>query len=196
MPLRLPLVLLLGLALARPSWSQTTDAADAELPVSLTVATVYSIGFAYRTETVIFAGTATYRVSDVLGLGLGLRVWWSAQGTGPCELPDGACLITEELDAIAGLAIARLRPLPTRLLNFRLGAGFTHLREQSVPGLVIRQTIDLPFTLLGGVTSDLRVLDRFYLSPSVELIRCFLGDDALSVSPDWVVQFGLGLTVG
>lgn len=194
---RLPVLVLLAGILARPGLCQPTDTRpDSELPVSLTLSTVYSIGLETGNETLIFGGTAVYRVSGHLGLGLGLRVWWTAAGREACPITDGSCLLTEELDALAGLAIARLTPLRTRRLHFRLGAGVTQLREQSAPGYVIRQTVDWPFTLLAGVVSDLPVLDRFYLSPSLEIIRCFVSDDALAVSPDWIVQAGLGLTVG
>jgi hypothetical protein len=186
---------LLALTPARAALCQPNDARPSELPVSMTISTVYSVALENHTESILFGGTVTYQVSDVVGLGVGLRVWWAALGSAGCRIDERRCDLTEELDAIAGLLVARLDPLRTRFVYFHLGAGLTHLREQSVPGFVIRQTISLPFTLLGGVASDLRMLDHFYVSPSVELIRSFVGEDALSVSPGWIVQFGLGVTV-
>lgn len=190
------LLALIGASLPASAFSQTDDLQPGELPVSMTFTTVYSVAPENSTETVIFGGTVTYRVSRVVGVGLGLRVWWAAFGTASCAMDARQCDLTEELDALAGFAMARLSPFDTRRVYFRLGAGLTHLREQSVPGFVMRQTTSWPFTLLGGVGSDLRLLNHFYLSPSVELIRSFVSDEALSVSPGWIWQFGLGLTVG
>jgi hypothetical protein len=149
-----------------------------------------------NTWSLTFAGTASFRVSDRLAIGLAIRPWTAGLARDECSLTSSECLVIEDTKAIAVLPQVTFPIFRNSLLFGRLGVGPAYLSESEARGAVILVRYSWSPTFLAAVGSDLRVTHHVFVTPSIELMRSFLDDDALSTSSAWQIRLGLGLTVG
>jgi hypothetical protein len=190
------LVLLCLLAVTVPLRAQSEDRESRRLPVSLTLsADLFLYPGLAGAFGLLPTGTASFRVSRRIAIGLAYRSWASMVNRERCSVVDDECLLLEDADATAGFAQVTAALAGNELLFGRLGVGPAFLREQTARGLLIQQRRSWSAAVLAGIGLHLQVREHLFTTPTVEVIRTFYGDDTLRATRDWQIRFGFGLTV-
>lgn len=172
------------------------------VPASKVSVTIHPVVPSWSPDTDLWSVSTTGKVS--VGLSPAVRFdidfrWWGGARlafAGGCDILPDECLVSDVTIGINAGMFAALYPMRTRWLYFRGGPGITYLQEDRALGGVIGRRISWPLSLLLGVGSDLRLLDFVYLTPAVDLLRTFSHDERLPTTGRWVLQAGVGITVG
>jgi hypothetical protein len=167
--------------------------------VSLTIAPI-ALSWSPDTELRSFSttGKVSVKLSATARIAADFRWWGGVREAfaGGCEVLPDECLIAEQTISINAAAVAAIYPFAARRIFVRAGPGIAYLQEDRALGGVIARRVSWPPSVLVGVGGDLHLFDFVYLTPAIDLLWTFSHSGRLSTTGQWILQWGIGLTVG